>query len=230
MVSLRIVSSIISLIILLDGVALGQRDINRRRRQEKTNPGVRLRTLPDAPYRVFRQRLSRKKRPSVPISAPTADQAFITPTITPAHVTCPPAYDPKRIDYVAGDVVKVYNTIFQCRPSPYEKYCNIATLELLKLLHWSDDGLDLEGAQMLWLDAWMEVGECGTAAATAPSGNDDFMDDPLNPPLIPAEFSFAYSPPPDSAPSEIPPTKSPTWHPTYSPTTPYPTYLPTSFP
>ena len=227
MVSLRIVSSIITPLLLLHGVALGQRDINRRRRQEKTKPGVRLRTLPDAPYQVFRQRLNKR------LPAPTAaDQNIATPTVTPAHVTCPPAYDPQRIDYVAGDVVKVYNTIFQCRPSPYEKYCNIATLEWLKKLHWSYDGLDLEEAKTLWLDAWMEVGECGTTAtAAAPSGNDDFMDDPLNPPLIPAEFSFAYSPPPASeAPPKVPPTKSPTLHPTYSPTTPYPTYLPTSVP
>ncbi len=94
--------------------------------------------------------------------------------------SCPPHYDPNRVDYFAGATVEVYETIFTCQSGPYEIYCNIDTWEEAKLTMEKNassssgggggggvsGGSSNQDVKMLWLQAWKEVGPCSPSTAT----------------------------------------------------------------
>lgn len=207
-------------------------------------PSVKIRTMPNSPFRIFtRQGTSKTARDdnnndeiveqiSVWDSTTnTTTQYNIPPPKSPPLEydnkdllpPCPATYNPQQItNYAAGNKVEVYDTIFTCRPSPYEEYCNIHSLEEAILLSKNGDYIatisfnnqmnsnsqkqlsEEEQVTELWLNAWMEVGKC-IHSTTMPEQEQN-----------------------TAAASE--PTALPTYWPTYSPSNYFPTALPTSIP
>lgn len=229
---------VVQLLSLRNGVVLinARKDDERHGREWKEDaasaslPLSRIRRTAratNAPHRLFKER-----RPSTirgAASATTTTEAMEREISVPSSSSCPPAYDTNRVDYVSGDVVSVYNTIFKCRSELYEEYCNIATLEEAKLsvLVGNNDnnnaavGKREENVAELWQEAWEEIGECGPSS---PSG----VSPPLTPtatdgihttnapadvaiqPLMPAELLFSNAP---TLPSSV----VPSWTPSESP-------------
>lgn len=162
--------------------------------------------------------------------------------------SCPPPYDPNRVDYAANDTVEVYNTIFTCQQSPYEVFCNIDTLEEAKRTIENGGGGVGDGrinadVQMLWLQAWKEVGQCSSLTASSSEKTTSILPTGTPKPTsrIPSQrpittqlpmmnttsTTFNNSKPGSTMkPTRRIPTYYPTYHPTYSPTTDWPTYFP----
>jgi hypothetical protein len=158
---------------------------------------------------------------------------------------CPPPYDPSRVDYFAGVTVEVYNTIFRCRPSSYEKFCSIDTLEEAErtMKNENNDGSSVGGGsdedvKMLWLQAWKEVGPCSpqtasstpttsiTISTSKPTTHPNTNQPPIaqnNTPSTSMLSSSSSIKPSKIMPTTVAPTYYPTYHPTY-----YPTYSPTT--
>lgn len=212
---------------------------------------VKMRTTPNAPFRVFlRQpssnraaRMAAKKTKKLTtannadnLSTPSDSPAvpIATPNALSSLPACPPTYDPRRNNYVAGDGVETYNTLFTCRSSPYEDYCNIATLEEAKLIMLLDDKKDkednenyqeqrMENMEKLWLNAWEEVGECAPAGSASNVPTMTAADEGT--PLEQAEFSLSSNAPTYLSANLNVPSKRPSMLPTRTSSE-----LPSSFP
>ena len=184
-----------------------------------SSSSVKIRTTSDAPFRVFtRQAPSNtvKSLKSKRNDAITMNEQQLLPQ-------CPSPYDIQRTDYVAGDSVEVYDTIFTCQPTPYEEYCNLPTLDEA---YNNNVGISIngDGQQMtvksdeevknLWLNAWIENGQC-EHYTSSPSNNPTITNVPT------ASFVPTYTPSMSSFPSV---SSMPTKLPTYTPTTNIPTF------
>ena len=221
-------------------------------------PSVKIRTMPNSPFRIFtRQGTSNTARDDNNNNDEIVEQISVwdstTNTTTQYNIPpppksppleydnenllppCPETYNPQQLTnyYVAGNKVEVYDTIFTCRPSPYEEYCNIHSLEEAILLSKNGDYIaptinkrtgfnnhqdgemnsnsqqqlsEEEQVTELWLNAWMEVGKCIHSTTTMPEQEQN------------------------TAAASTEPTVLPTYWPTYSPSNYFPTALPTSIP
>ncbi|KAL3760601.1 hypothetical protein ACHAWU_006719 [Discostella pseudostelligera] len=182
---------------------------------------------------------------NAPLTQHSTSTIISTESLLP---TCPPPYDPSRVDYFAGATAEVYNTIFRCRPSPYEKFCSIETLEEAEraMINENNDGSSgssggggsNEDVKTLWLEAWKEVGPCSpptessipttsttTISASKPTTHPNINQPPIAQNNTPSTSMLSSSS--SSKPSTMKSTTDPTYHPTYSPTT---SMMPTNYP
>lgn len=83
---------------------------------------------------------------AAPEAADTADE---TQSLSP----CPLPYDSSKTDYAAWDTVSINDSVYMCRPPPYEPYCNIISLDR----NWD------AGEKDLWDNAWDFMQNCAIA-------------------------------------------------------------------
>ena len=216
-----------------------------------SSSSVKIRTTSDAPFRVFtrqapsntikRRRRDKRNNTIPPLNTntiPMNDAQQLLPQ-------CPSPYDIQRTEYVAGDSVEVYDTIFTCQPTPYEEYCNIPTLDEAYNnnigISTNGDGQQMtvksdEEVKNLWLNAWIENGQC-EHYTSSPSNDPTITNVPTTsnvPTYTPSMSSFpSFSSMPTKIPTYSPTTSYPTYspsssYPTYSPSTASPTYVPTA--
>ena len=89
-----------------------------------------------------------------------------TPTNEPTPLPyCPPAYDPNKTNYIAGDQVELLNHIHECAGGRdeteariYEPYCNIVDASQL-----------LQAELELWNEAWTPISACYKTATPTES-------------------------------------------------------------
>ena len=197
---------------------------------------------PGDAFRVFQDRRSnsdaviRGSNESQSIPMASTNEAITTPIASPTAVpvlstvatqACPPAHDQKRTDYVTGNNVSIYNTVFTCRPAPYERYCNIATLEEVKLMNAGNEEYEYDDdAEMLWRGAWEEIGKCVISDLPL---TPEPVSSPTETPTVSVVPSSRPSTLTSSSPSSLP-SSMPSLSPTDFPTTQKPTYSPSSSP
>ena len=102
---------------------------------------------------------------AAPSLAPNTDEPTGPPTATPYCTDGP--FDPTSTQYSAGDRVTVHGFVYECRPPPYEYYCNVDLLEDVDPEIVERDG-GQEVAEELYAEAWEEVSRC--IVTEAPSG------------------------------------------------------------
>ena len=83
-------------------------------------------------------------------SAAVAEVAAPAATLGAGMLPCPPAYDPARPDYAAGDVVEMNSHVFVCQAGEYEPYCGIGQRDPA----WDDT------SQRLWQNSWYHLEPC----------------------------------------------------------------------
>ena len=72
---------------------------------------------------------------------------------------CPDPYDSETDTYAAGDRVSVHSHVFECRPPPYEYYCNVDLLSSVDLGQIEEDG-GIVRATEYYKGAWEPVSPC----------------------------------------------------------------------